>query len=145
MDTSDKPVMPVRVLGIDFGLRRIGLALGDTVSRLATPFDCLEGLTDADAVAAITKIAHDEQIAILICGVPLNDDGSPNAQSRRTSQFMALLRSVSGKNVLPVNEFLTTFEAENLLAGNFTSGQKKKRVDALAAARILQAYLNSLP
>ncbi|MGC8559116.1 MAG: Holliday junction resolvase RuvX [Phycisphaerae bacterium] len=144
MDTSDKPPTPVRVLGIDFGLRRIGLALGDTVSRLATPFDCLEGLTDFDAAAAITKLAHDEQISTFICGMPLNEDGSPNPQSRRTSEFITSLRAASGMNVLPVNEFLTTFEAENLLAGNFTSGQKKKRVDALAAARILQAYLNSL-
>lgn len=145
MDTDDIPAAPLRVLGIDFGLRRIGLALGDTVTRLATPFDCLTGLTDGDAVAAITKMVRDEQIAVLVCGLPLHEDGSSGPQSRRTTEFIALLREASGMQVMMVNEFLTTFESESLLAGHFTSGQRKKRVDALAAARILQAYFNSLP
>jgi putative transcription antitermination factor YqgF len=112
---------------------------------LATPFQCIQNSSDAAAAQNIAQIVRDEQIGLVVCGVPLNDDGSPNPQSRRTSDFIAVLQKTVGVDILPVNEFLTTFEAENLLAGNFTSGQKKKRLDALAAARILQGYLDSAP
>jgi putative Holliday junction resolvase len=144
MDTQDNPVR--RALGIDFGLRRIGLALGDTQSRLACPYDCLTGLSDADAVARIARVVDEEAINVIICGVPLNEDGSGGPQAKRTRQFADLLRvTVGDVEVLEINEFLTTFEAESLLAsGAFTSMQKKRRVDAIAAARILQGYFNSL-
>ncbi len=142
MDTSGKSAH--RALGIDFGLRRIGLAIGDTESRLACPFDCLEGLSDRNAAAAISRVVSDEQIDIIICGVPLNADGSSGPQAKRTLDFIAILQGTSGKKVLHANEFLTTYEAESLLAGSFTSGQKKRRVDAIAAARILQGYFDSL-
>ncbi len=142
MDTRDKLIN--RALGIDFGLRRIGLSMGDTESRLACPFDCLEGLSDRDAAMAISRVVSDEQIDIIICGVPLNADGSSGPQAKRTLEFITILQGVTHKQVLQANEFLTTYEAESLLAGSFTSGQKKRRVDAIAAARILQGYFDSL-
>lgn len=142
MDIQDNGI--TRVLGIDFGLRRIGLALGDTDSRLASPFECLIGLADADAAAAIAHIVHEEQIGLIVCGVPLNEDESIGPQAKRTLEFIAVVQNVTDVEVRHFNEFLTTFEAQRLLAGSFTSGQKKRRLDAIAASRILQGYFDLL-
>lgn len=137
-----------RILAIDYGTRRIGLALGDDVTRLAGPLDRLEGLSDARAVERIAAIVGAESVGLIVVGLPLHMDGSSSAQTKRTVGFARALAGAVNVPVVCVDERLSSFSAEqNLLeqrrAGQkLTRGQKRSRIDALAATHILQAYLD---
>ena len=137
----------MRLLGIDYGLRRTGIAIGDTESRLALPFEVFEGLADAQLARAIGQLVGREGISAIIVGLPLNADGSVSGQSRITERFILALRKEIGGGV-PIHqasEYLSTHDAEGKLAGHFTRLQKRARVDALAAACILQDWLDAQP
>ena len=140
----------MRYLGIDYGLRRTGLALGDDESRLALPFEVFEGLPDPQLAAAIAQVVRREQIGAIIVGLPLNADGSISGQSKITERFIITLQQAvgAGKDAPPIHrtsEYLTTYDVEGRLAGQYTRLQKRARVDALAAARILQDWLDAQP
>ncbi|MGC8624976.1 MAG: Holliday junction resolvase RuvX [Phycisphaerae bacterium] len=133
--------MAQRVMAIDFGDKRTGLALADTDTRLACPFAVLENLNAAQLAAAIKRIVEEERVDILICGLPLNMDGTPGPRVGLTRKIMALLEAATGKTIVPVDERLSTFAAAARIAGQYTRLQKRRRLDALAAAQILQDYL----
>lgn len=133
--------MSQRVMAIDFGDKRTGLAVADTDTRLASPFAVLENLNEAQLVAAIVRIIQEERVDILICGLPLNMDGTPGPRVERTRKIMALLEAATGKKIIPMDERLSTFAAESRIAGQYTRRQKRRRLDAIAAAQILQDYL----
>ncbi|MDA8378750.1 MAG: Holliday junction resolvase RuvX [Planctomycetia bacterium] len=133
--------MSQRVMAIDFGDKRTGLAVADTDTRLASPFAVLENLNEAQLVAAIIRIIKEERVDILICGLPLNMDGTPGPRVERTRKIMALLEAATGKKIIPMDERLSTFAAESRIAGQYTRRQKRRRLDAIAAAQILQDYL----
>ncbi len=133
--------MSQRVMAIDFGDKRTGLAVADTDTRLASPFAVLENLNEAQLVAAIIRIIKEECVDILICGLPLNMDGTPGPRVERTRKIMALLEAATGKKIIPMDERLSTFAAESRIAGQYTRRQKRRRLDAIAAAQILQDYL----
>ena len=139
----------MRYLGIDYGTRRTGVALGDTESRLALPFEAYEALTDKELARAIGDLARREGIDQIVVGLPLNSDGTVSGQSKITESFIALLeqelgdRSVGGVTVHRASEYLSTHEAEGKLAGHYTRLQKRARVDAIAAARILQDWMDA--
>ena len=133
-----------RVLGIDYGGKRTGVALGETQSRLATPLKLLENLSDAALVVEIGRLAKMEGVELIVCGIPLNMDGSAGPQSRKVEAFIGQLAAATGIAVARVDERLTSHEAESRLAGHFTRRQKRRRIDGVAAAGILQEYLNHL-
>ena len=135
--------MSQRIMAIDFGDKRTGLAIADTDTRLPTPFEVLENLTESQLVAEIARIVGEERIDILICGLPLNMDGSPGSRVRLTQNFIALIEVATGKAIVPVDERLTTFEAESRIVGQYTRRQKRRRIDTIAAAQILQDYLTA--
>ena len=131
-----------RVLGIDYGGKRTGVALGETQSRLATPLKLLENFSDAALVVEIGRLAKMEGVELIVCGIPLNMDGSAGPQAQKVEQFILQVEQVTGIAVARVDERLTSHEAESRLAGHFTRRQKRRRIDAVAAAGILQEYLN---
>jgi putative Holliday junction resolvase len=140
----------MRLLGIDYGLRRTGIAIGDTESRLALPFEVFEGLPDKQLAQAIGQLVAREVISVIVVGLPLNADGSVSGQSRITERFILALEQVIGGGAggVPIHrasEYLSTHDAEGKLAGHYTRLQKRARVDALAAARILQDWLDGQP
>jgi putative Holliday junction resolvase len=137
----------MRVIGIDHGGRRTGVALGDTETRLALPFEMFEGLPDAQLAAALGQLVRREGIDAVIIGMPLNADGTPSPQSKLVERFIVTLQQELGVEV-PIHrmsEYLSTHDSEGKLAGHFTRQQKRQRVDALAAARILQDWLDHQP
>jgi len=136
-----------RVLGIDYGTRRTGIAIGDTETRLALPFEMFEALPDPQLAQAIAQLARKEAIDAIIIGLPLNADGSISSQSKITERFILKLIQTVGPTI-PIHrasEYLSTHGAEGKLAGHFTRDQKRQRVDALAAAAILQDWLDAQP
>lgn len=135
----------MRLIAIDYGLKRTGIALGDTESRLALPFEIFEGLPDRALAEAIGQLVRKEAIDAVIIGLPLHADGGISGQSKLTERFILTLIQTLGPQI-PVHrwsEYLSTHAAEGKLAGHFTRDQKRARVDALAAAGILQDWLDA--
>ena len=82
-----------------------------------------------------------QRIDVLICGLPLNMDGTFGPRVKLTQKIIALIEVATGKKIIPVDERLSTFEAESRIAGQYTRMQKRRRIDAIAAAQILTDYL----
>jgi putative holliday junction resolvase len=132
----------MRVLGIDYGSKRTGLAIADVELRMAMPFTMYEGLGDAQLAEAIVQLVRKEEIQTLVVGYPFNMDGTVGPQAKVTERFIVMLEQATGLKIHRMDERLTSHDSEGKLAGNFTRKQKRQRVDAIAAARILQDWLD---
>lgn len=144
--------MAVRVLGIDYGARRIGLALSDASATLASPWRVVERPASEAAtlnllVAEIDRlVSADDGLATIVVGWPRKLDGSATHQ---TALVETMVRSLGARVGLPVilqDERLSSHEAESRLARREPDWRKRKaKLDAAAAALILQDYLDSRP
>ena len=138
----------MRTLAIDLGSRRVGLAVSDEGGTFATPYDVLFVSSEANAVEPVLKLIEREGIERLVVGLPLNMDDSAGPQAKQAAAWGKLVSQRSGKPVVFVDERLSSFDAEQGLidrkrAGeHITRNQKKKQLDALAAAGFLQAFLD---
>mgnify|MGYP001134390889 CR=1 FL=1 len=139
----------MRILGVDDGRRRIGLAVGDPTGTLARPVETVAGHDDPAAaarevVAAIARLeAGDEPIGTIVVGLPLRLDGTPNDQTDHARGLAAALERLTGLTVVLQDERLTSREAESRLALRERDWRaRKKRLDAAAAAVMLQEYLD---
>ena len=138
----------MRALGIDYGRRRIGLALSDATGTLARPWKsiALRGGNTAEALEAeISALrAEDDGLDVIVLGLPRRLSGEPNEQTRAVEALAARLRSAAaGVPVVLQDERLTSREAESLLARREKDWRKRKpMLDAAAAAVILQDYLD---
>jgi putative Holliday junction resolvase len=138
----------VRRLGVDYGRRRTGLALSDEESRLASPLEILECRGMDDLAARIRERAAAHAVSEIVLGNPVREDGSPGTLADEIEDLAARLRS-RGLAVVLWDESLTSWEAETRLreAGAFRRAKRgvRPRIDAAAAAVMLQSYLESLP
>jgi putative Holliday junction resolvase len=132
----------MRALGIDYGSKRTGIAIVDDELRMAVPFQMYEGLGDGPLAEAIAQLARNEGIDTLVVGYPFNMDGSVGPQAKITERFIMALQQATGLKVHRMDERLTSHDSEGKLAGNYTRKQKRQRVDAIAAARILQDWID---
>lgn len=137
------PVPSLPALGIDFGERRIGLALCAAGSRTAVPLTTLERHTDRAAVGHIASLARDHAAATLVVGEPRALDGARGDAAERVRRFGAKLAARTGLPVLYVGEALTSVEAEHRLAeAGVDVRHHRGRVDAVAAQILLQEALD---
>ncbi len=135
--------MSARALGIDFGERRIGLAISDAEGRFALPLSTIERSTDRRAVYRIAELARDEGVELLVLGEPLGLDGAAGTAAERVRRFGARLARASGLPVRWVNEALTTVEAgQRLQHAGGDSRRHPERRDAVAAQILLQEALD---
>jgi putative holliday junction resolvase len=138
----------MRVMGVDFGERRIGLALSDASGVLARPFKTLEaGATFDETVARLAReveaLQIEQELSLVVVGLPLRLDGSPDEQTPRVNAFVEALRNSTSVPVAMQDERLSSLEAESRLALTERDWRKRKlRLDAAAAAVILQDYLD---
>ena len=132
------------MLGVDYGDARIGVATCDELEILATARDTIRSESmrkNIDAIAAIAKAENAERIVV---GLPLNMDGSEGARASKTRSFGKVLEKVSGIEVVYFDERLTSVEAdERMDEANVRKSKRKGLVDRIAAAIILQSYLDS--
>ena len=132
----------MRILAIDFGEKRIGLALSDPDTRLALPLTTLNRRSDKEAIAAITQIVQDQQVSQLVVGEPLNMDGSRGDSARRTASFARKLQSATGLRCVMVDETLTSIAArDRLIEAGVDLRRHPERVDAVAAQLLLEEFL----
>jgi putative holliday junction resolvase len=133
------------VLAIDFGLKRLGLASGDTLTRSAAPRKTLHAIASGIDWAALGREVQDLQPAQLVVGEPYNADGSPSALTAAAREFAQALASRFALPVDLVDERWSSLDAEQRLRDARASGMRRKRVtrediDARAAAVILERW-----
>ena len=138
----------MRILALDVGDRRIGVALSDPLRILATPLTTIERTTpDAEpAIDAILALAQQHKAAEILVGIPYLMSGRIGAQARITLDFAAALAERATIPVTHTDERLSSVQADRLLAQSGASPtQSKGRTDSAAAAIILQSYLDAIP
>jgi putative Holliday junction resolvase len=142
----------MRFVGLDVGEKRIGIAVSDATGTLARPLGVLEPRSLDDqaaelAAAEVSRLAREEGgVAGVVVGLPRRLDGSPNALTPRVQKFATDLAARLGPIVVLQDERLTSREAEQRLAVREKDWRaRKKRIDAAAAAIILQDYLDTRP
>jgi putative Holliday junction resolvase len=134
---------PVRILGIDPGKKRIGLAIGDSLLKLATGYRTLEYKNTERFVADLQAIVGEEDIGLVVMGLPLNMDGSEGESANFSRLLAELIKRKLNLNVEFMDERLTTEEAiRQIHQADKKVGKSKKTIDMLSAAIILQAYLD---
>jgi putative Holliday junction resolvase len=132
----------MRMLGLDIGDRRIGVALSDPEGILASPLTVINRRDESFDIEAIKDIINRQQVGQVIVGLPLSLDGSLGQQAEKVKDFV---RKLSEQVEIPVeyrDERLTTVFAERLAQASGGKKAKKARHDAQAAAIILQGYLD---
>lgn len=130
----------MRYLAIDYGTKRTGLAICDSAETIVSPFAVIQG--QKELLKAITEIVQTENVEAIILGMPLNMTGTESSQTKLVLKFAEKLK---GHLHIPIHfqdERLSSFGAEEKLASaKFTRGKRRKRLDAVAAAEILEAFL----
>jgi putative Holliday junction resolvase len=135
------------VLGLDVGRRRIGLAISDRSRTIARPLTTLTVSPGDDVTSVareIDRLSHEEDgVGAIVVGIPVRLDGSPSEQTAYVTEFVDRLRSCTSLPIVLEDERLTSREAESRLALRERDWKtRKKRLDAAAAAVILQDYLD---
>ena len=134
----------MRILGVDFGHKRIGLALSDETGTIAQPLDYIDGGAIAKVSVELARFCDERKVGKIVVGVPLRLDGKPSEQTERTLAFIAELRRATTIPVVPWDERLTSVQAERaLLEGNVRRSERKLKIDKLAAQIMLQSYLDA--
>ncbi|NPV05458.1 MAG: Holliday junction resolvase RuvX [Syntrophaceae bacterium] len=133
----------MRVLGIDYGEKRIGLALSDELGLTARGIAVIERTTKAKDLQAIAAAVAEHAAGAIVVGYPLRLDGSAGIQCEKVDRFIAALTAVVPVPVIAWDETLSTKEAEELMRETGVKrGRRRGMVDRIAAAVILQDYLN---
>jgi len=131
-------------MGIDFGERRIGLAISDPEGKVAVPLATLERSNDRAAIREIAEIARREEVGRLVLGEPVGLDGQRGPNAERVRRFGERLAQASGLPVRLVNESLTTIAAqERLREAGVDPRRDPGRIDAVAAQILLQEALDT--
>ena len=139
MDNRDGcPTATMRILGVDHGSKRIGLAVSDETGTVATPVGYVT------SVAELLRIAAERGAQQIVVGIPRRLDGSDSEQTARTLAFIAALVKATTLRVTHWDERLTTAQAERvLIEGNVRRANRREKRDQLAAQLLLQSYLDA--
>ncbi len=134
----------MRILAIDYGDARIGLALSDESETLASPLGTYKSQSMRKDIDAIAALAKEKDAGLIVLGLPINMDGSYGERANKTESFGKVLEKVSGLKVVYKDERLTTVSAEKtLIECNMRREKRKQVIDTLSAQIILQSYLDA--
>ncbi len=129
------------IIGIDYGRKRLGIAVSDAGHRIATPLTVIER---RGAESAIRKIAEEQGATRIVVGLPVRTDGKPSAMADESAAFAEGLREQTGLPVEMCDERLSTAQAERaMLDADVSRARRKKSLDKVAAQIILQSYLDA--
>jgi putative Holliday junction resolvase len=134
-----------RILALDPGTKRIGVALSDEMGWIAQPLETFERRSEEADVAHIRQLVERHAVRQVVMGMPLRLDGRAGPEAERIKQFIEKLEAALPVPVVAWDERLTTRSAEDLLIeANVSRRKRKGTVDRVAAAILLQSYLESL-
>ncbi|MBD3234073.1 MAG: Holliday junction resolvase RuvX [candidate division Zixibacteria bacterium] len=134
----------MRILGIDYGRRRVGLAITDPDEIMVTPLTTLIATDPEKLINDIQKLMNEESVGLIVIGEPIRDDGKEAELSGEIKSFARKLEDKSGLKVVLYDEYYSSARAEDSFhqTGKRIKG-KKEIIDQLAAVDILRSYLES--
>ena len=136
----------MRVLAVDYGDKRVGMALSDELGIAAHGLPTVEVQSPEQAVKAVSRTIAEHRVGKVVVGLPLNMDGSIGPRAKATLAFCAMCRAKGSVPVETFDERWTTVRAERALReGGVRSRKQRKHVDRLSAVLILQDYLAANP
>ncbi|MFB0918187.1 MAG: Holliday junction resolvase RuvX [Clostridiaceae bacterium] len=134
----------MRILGLDVGDRRIGIAVSDPTGLIATGLNVLKRTSLEEDLKEILKYVEEYKVDAVVSGLPKNMDGTTGFQANKVLDFLEELKKVYSGKIITWDERLTTVSAHRLMAEKKTKINKRKQeVDKIAACYILQGYLDS--
>ena len=131
-----------RALGIDFGTKRVGLALSDRSNIIASPYRTLNYVSEKDLVAQLETIVSENDIKILVLGLPINMKGEDTVQTTKVRNFKDILSTLQIPIVYEDERLSSVSAINSLMLQNVKTGHNKPEIDKTAAAIILQQYLD---
>ncbi|MCC7193665.1 MAG: Holliday junction resolvase RuvX [Phycisphaeraceae bacterium] len=132
----------MRYLAIDHGEKRTGMAVGSDTTGIVSPIGVIVTTSDSERMRQIALAIAEHVIDEIVLGLPLNMDGSEGSAAQRVKGLKGFIEQRHGIPVRLMDERLTTFAADEQMAGKkLTRGRKKELRDALAAAAILRDFL----
>ena len=133
-----------RVLGVDYGKKRIGLAISDIMQIVAQPFDVIESKGLQNDVINILKIAKEKEATCIVVGIPKNMNNTEGEMAEIAKNFVEELKKQTEIQIEVIDERLTTVQAERMLTeeANISREKRKGVRDKIAATFILQTYLD---
>lgn len=134
-----------RIMGIDYGKVRIGIALTDLLKIIASPYEVYKSVSLQKDVEYFVKLVKEKEVEKIVLGLPLNMDGSEGERAKRTRIFGEMLEKACSVPVVYQDERLSSVEAENyLLDGDVRRDKCKNLIDKVAATIILEDYLRTI-
>lgn len=135
----------MRILALDHGTRRIGVAVSDETRTIAQPLEYILAEPFADFLARLKKILVEKEIDLVLIGLPRNMDGSHGLAAQKVEAFVAVLKTAITVPIKMWDERLTSAMANRILIeGNVRRDKRKEKVDKMAAAILLQSYLDGM-
>src|SRR5271154_3580086 len=134
----------MRILALDHGSKRIGVAVSDETKTIAQPLEYIPAEPFADFLGRLKKLLAEKEIDLIILGLPRNMYGSYGPAAQKVESFAAALKSAITIPIKLWDERLTSTMANRILIqGNVRRDKRKEKVDKMAAAILLQSYLDS--
>ncbi len=132
------------ILGIDYGRKRIGVAISDVGQGIASPLSTVDASGNTPAVASIKSLAEKHGAGEIVVGLPRSMNGSLGPMARETMKFVEELRTSVDVPVQTWDERLTTAQAEReMISADMTRAKRRQKLDKVAAQIMLQSYLDS--
>ena len=134
-----------RIMRIDYGRVRIGIALTDLLKTIASPYEVYKSVSRKKDIEYFVKLIKEKEVDKVVLGFPLNMDGSQGERALKTRAFGDELEKASNVPVVYQDERLSSVEAENyLLDGDLRRDKRKNLIDKVSASIILEDYLRSI-
>jgi len=135
----------MRILALDHGTKRIGVAVSDETKTIAQPLEYIPAEPFAEFLTRLKKLLVEKEIDLVLIGLPRNMDGSYGPAAQKVEAFIAVLRSAVTIPIKTWDERLTSSQANRILIqGKVRRDQRKEKVDKMAAAILLQSYLDGI-
>ena len=133
-----------RLLAVDLGTKRIGLALSDSMKMIASPYGFIRYVNEEELIKSIKKLCREKHVERVIVGYPLREDGSKSKGCLRSEEFSLRLRN-EGIDTILWDERYTSRMAESIIKEyGKTRKNTKHKIDSIAASFILESYLSTL-
>jgi putative Holliday junction resolvase len=134
----------MRILAIDHGSKRMGIAVSDELKMIAQPLEFIPAEPFADFLTRLQELIRDKEVELILVGLPRNMDGSYGPAALKVQDFVAALKAAVAVPIKTWDERLTSAQANRLLIqGHVRREKRKEKVDKMAAAILLQSYLDS--
>ncbi len=134
-----------RILAIDYGDVRVGLALSDLTCTIAQPFKTLNYDDMDHLINQLSEIITEKQVNKVVVGIPYNMKGDDTQQTTKVREFVSILEQKLGYEIIFVDERLTSSEAEKFMHQmDIKTGFNKDKIDKIAASIILQEYIDTI-